>query len=45
MSKTATIALPSSHSLFERVIAALSLFLDRLARNAARTGEPDYSGL
>jgi hypothetical protein len=45
MSKTATIALPSSNTLFGRFLATLDQVLMASANAAVRNGEPTYFGL
>ncbi|MBV9459714.1 MAG: hypothetical protein JO141_19650 [Bradyrhizobium sp.] len=45
MSKTATIALPTSNTLFGRLLAALDQVLMASANAAVRSGEPTYFGL
>ena len=45
MSKTATIALPPSSTLFGRFLAALEQILMASANAAVRNGEPTYFGL
>ena len=45
MSKTATIALPTSNTLFGRFLATLDQVLMASANAAVRNGEPTYFGL